>query len=449
MSFSNRNNHMKTLNRLISLYQKGDLQNALKLAELLIEKNPKISKIHNFLGLINSSLYKNEESLKNFSKATELKKNYAEAHHNKGVLLNQMGRFKEANEEFIKAIAIKPYYAAAYKSHGDNLIDLGNYEEGIQNYSKALDLKPDFVDARIKLIESLTFFNSNKQKSNSFVSTNNLLQNLKLDYDLNEKISDEKVIDFFQKSNEILFKNIKNHEEIEFDNRQLFRRGNFDLNCERHKTIFENFNAIPKYCFGCFKVQIDPKNIIDLIKLFLVFDRLKLPNTKNIKKCLIEMRPDISGTYKGLVFCFSLKEAEEVKTILTEILTKTISKTIKIRIKRGCTEFEIAHPKYKEVDKEEKDLMKYNEKWLANEKFVDERYPKRKISKERVVLGTNSGISLNDVLVIHNWLIYAKKIGDLSYKKIVKNDQEILSSPNMDIDMSLQSSERVSYFNSN
>ena len=56
---------------------------------------------------------------------------------------------------------------------------------------------------------------------------------------------------------------------------------------------------------------------------------------------------------------------------------------------------------------------------------------------------------LNDILVIHNWLIYAKKIGDLSYKKIVKNDQEILSSPNMDMDMSLQLSERVSYFSSN
>ena len=68
---------MKTHNRLISLYQKGDLKNALKLAELLIEKNPEIAKIHNFLGLINSSLYKNEESLKNFSKATEIKKNYA------------------------------------------------------------------------------------------------------------------------------------------------------------------------------------------------------------------------------------------------------------------------------------------------------------------------------------------------------------------------------------
>ena len=103
--------------------------------------------------------------------------------------------------------------------------------------------------------------------------------------------------------------------------------------------MFENFNTIAKYCFGCFKVQIDPKNIIDLIKLFLVFDRLKLPNSKNIKKCLIEMRPDISGSYKGLVYCFSLKEAEEVKIILTEILTKVISKTIKIKIRRGYRKF--------------------------------------------------------------------------------------------------------------
>ena len=63
---------MKTYNRLISLHQKGDLKNALKLAELLIEKNPEIAKIHNLLGLINSSLYKNEESIKNFSKATEI-----------------------------------------------------------------------------------------------------------------------------------------------------------------------------------------------------------------------------------------------------------------------------------------------------------------------------------------------------------------------------------------
>ena len=91
--------------------------------------------------------------------------------------------------------------------------------------------------------------------------------------------------------------------------------------------------------------------------------------------------------------------------------------------------------------------MKYNVKWLSEEKIVDKLYPKRKTSKERVILGTNSVISLNDILVIHIWMIYAKNIGDKSYKKILKNNEEILTSPNMDIDMSMQISERVSYFN--
>ena len=173
---------MQVINKLISLYQKVNIEKALKLAELLKNKNPKIAKVHYFLGMINSSLNKNEESLKNFSEAINLKKNYAEAYHNKGVLLNKMGRFKESNEEFNKALKNKPYYVIAHKSKGDNLIDLGNYEDGIESYTKALDLKPDFVDAKIKLIESLTFCNPKKQKNNSFVLTNNLLQNYLRNY---------------------------------------------------------------------------------------------------------------------------------------------------------------------------------------------------------------------------------------------------------------------------
>ena len=177
---------MQAINKLISLYQKGNIENALKLAELLKNKNPKIAKVHYFLGMINSTLNKNEESLKNFTEAIDLKKNYAEAYHNKGVLLNKMGRFKESDKEFNKALKNKPYYAIAHKSKGDNLIDLGKYEDGIQSYTKALDSKPDFIDAKIKLIESLTFFNPKKQKKNSFVLTNNKLQDLKFNFCINK-----------------------------------------------------------------------------------------------------------------------------------------------------------------------------------------------------------------------------------------------------------------------
>ena len=38
-----------------------------------------------------------------------------------------------------------------------------------------------------------------------------------------------------------------------------------------------------------------------------------------------------------------------------------------------------------------------------------------------VLKNTISGITINDVLIMKNWLIYAKEIGDLNYKKFDKN----------------------------
>ena len=40
--------------------------------------------------------------------------------------------------------------------------------------------------------------------------------------------------------------------------------------CERHHKVFNDFKIIPENCFGCFKVQANPKNVIDLIKLYLI-----------------------------------------------------------------------------------------------------------------------------------------------------------------------------------
>ena len=35
----------------------------------------------------------------------------------------------------------------------------------------------------------------------------------------------------------------------------------------------------------------------------------------NIRKCLIELRPDVKGLYKGIIYCSSLDEAEKVLKI--------------------------------------------------------------------------------------------------------------------------------------
>ena len=41
---------------------------------------------------------------------------------------------------------------------------------------------------------------------------------------------------------------------------------------------------------------------------------------------MIELRPNIKGKYKGLIFCSSIAEAEEILNMLREILNKNLNR---------------------------------------------------------------------------------------------------------------------------
>ena len=64
--------------------------------------------------------------------------------------------------------------------------------------------------------------------------------------------------------------------------------------------------------------------------------------------------------------------------------------------------------------------MNYDKDWIKYEKIIDDKFPKFKVynNNEKTI----KGISLNDVLVIKNWLYFAKISGDKSYKKISEED---------------------------
>ena len=59
--------------------------------------------------------------------------------------------------------------------------------------------------------------------------------------------------------------------------------------------------------------------------------------------------------------------------------------------------------------------MKYNDAWIEKEKQIDEKNKYKNTKK--ILENTISGISISDALIMRNWLIYAKKINDESYKK--------------------------------
>ena len=96
---------------------------------------------------------------------------------------------------------------------------------------------------------------------------------------------------------------------------QIYRTNKVDLNCDRHTTIFTEKNIIPEFCFGCFKVQVEVATVIDLIKVTSLFYKFEFHEDLT-KKTIIELRPNIPGYYKGLIYCNGLEQAKEVKTLL-------------------------------------------------------------------------------------------------------------------------------------
>ena len=159
-------------------------------------------------------------------------------------------------------------------------------------------------------------------------------------------------------------------------------------------------------------MQIELENIIDLIKLYIIFDNINFKNN-NTKKCMVETRKNIKGNYKGLIYCSSLEEAELIKNRLSLLLKINLNKDVICIVKRGCSEFGIKHPEYSNL---KGDIMNYNSEWKVFENYIDENYPDLIMKKN--LQPSKKGTSLNDVLIIQNWLAYANIIGDETCKSI-------------------------------
>ena len=406
------------IDNLILLYKKGQIKKALSESEELIKNNPDSFFLYNINGMIHINLKNWNQSIESLSKAIELKPDYAEAYNNLGVALNNKGDLEKAIESYTKAIKYKSDYANAYNNLGSVLNDIGKWEKAIENYSKSLEYNPNNSEAHENLIKILTFYRPKKVNSNLAIISNQELQSIKYNFSLDKKITDDEILNFFNHCNKVI---LKNKNKINFNLSQIYRRNTIDLNCDRHFEVFNSFNAIPEYCFGCYKVQVEPKTVLELFKLYFVFDKLKL-SKNNTRKCLVELRPKVSGTYKGIIYCFSLNEANEIYQNLKNILKNTINEEIKIKIRRGCSEFAISYPEYKEINQNGEQLMKYKEEWRQKEKTIDEKLlntTKRK--NKKVVQDSLSGVTISDVLIMNNWLNYAKIVGDNSYKIISKD----------------------------
>jgi len=442
----NQDPPLDILKPLVTLFNNGKLRQSLSESSQLLETFPNSIVLCNISGASSAGLKQFDAAIKYYKKALEIKPDYAEAYYNMGIalkdngdldaainsykkaleiksdyvgayfntgnILKDTGDLEAAIDSYKKALEIKPDYAEAYNNIGLVLKDKGDLEEAINSYKKALEIKPDYFEAKENLISLLTSYIPQKDNPNLIVRANEEIRKVDIKDNTSNIISDDQIVSLLSRSEDFIS---SFGLELRTKQDQIFR-GN-SMNCERHLSIFDEHEVIPEFCFGCYKVQVEPRSIIDLIKLLVIFDQLEL-DENNTRKCMIEFRPEISGFYKGLIYCSDLNQANQIADHLDLIIKKSIGSELSAMVKRGCSQYAISYPDYKEINHTGPQLMNYKEEW----RVIEDDHDKKELMHVKELKRVNlPGLNLSDVLIIRKWIDYAKGIGDSSADLLNQN----------------------------
>jgi predicted O-linked N-acetylglucosamine transferase (SPINDLY family) len=142
------------LQQALEACRRSDWPEGERLCRLVLEQDPNHAEALNFLFSIASARavqalerHQNDEAIRFFDRALELKPQSAETHYNRGLALYALGRHADAIESYGRTIAIRPELADAYNNRGVAQRDLGNLDEALADYDRAIALNPSSAEA--------------------------------------------------------------------------------------------------------------------------------------------------------------------------------------------------------------------------------------------------------------------------------------------------------------
>lgn len=407
-------NNNKKFIEINDLLKKKDYKQALDLSNKLEKtsfNNIEVLKIKNHIFLKTKKWHEYRE---NNIKLLSLNLDRKRIKYNIGLANFNLGNLKEALENFIDSLDIEPKNLNSHISIALTNKLLGNFEEAIIHFHKAQILANENPLITQNIIDCFNYVDLTNVDFD-LVKLNNKIKNQNYNF---QKINDLNLIkEILDNSEKIIINNFPN---LFVSETQIFRKDSLNLNCKRHMDIFNKHNIIPEYCFGCFKILISIKDVVNLIKLYFLFNIIQL-NKNTFRKCMIELRNNVGGFYKGYVYVTSEDEAKLVSEYIQSKISNEKIEILDITIKRGCSEYYTSYPIFKKLKLNVKDKI-YQKEWKLIEKNYDIENHIFKKEEEEIFSKTLNQFNLSDFLVIKNWLIYAEYIGDYSFKKIFSSE---------------------------
>jgi len=394
-----------------------NLNQALKKTKLISKNYPNENIVSKLFATIYFKLMDWKNAIKYYEKNLIFENEKYKIYTNIGVALFKLGKINKSITTYKKSIIENPNSEMTYNNLALSYIEIGLYEKAYDIFLIMLKINKQNSLATKNIIFLLNFINPKNIKNDFFSEINKKIKELISRVQLQNLHKIESLKTILNESDNIIN---KYSNDLIYEETQIYRKNSEDLNCKRHFKVFNKFNIIPKFCFSCYKVQINLKNVIDLIKLYFIFDNINLKNN-NIRKCVVELRDKVKGNYKGYIYCRELTEAKAIKKELNKILIEEKLNKFKIEIKHGCTEYYKSYPKYKKINFEGHQEFYYNQDWQDKEDLIDQLEPARSKINKKILVQSAKGISLSDILIIKNWISYAYILGDHSYKEVYKN----------------------------
>ena len=142
---------MKEVNYAVKLLTNGQINEALKIVEALIKKSPNVPLLYNIRGVCYQTIRELGNAIDDFSQATILKSDYAEAYCNLGVTYQEKGDLVSAVNAYKNAIDNDNNYPTAHNNLGKIFLASGEIDSSIEHLECAITLKSDFADAHNNL----------------------------------------------------------------------------------------------------------------------------------------------------------------------------------------------------------------------------------------------------------------------------------------------------------
>jgi protein O-mannosyl-transferase len=137
-----KNNYAAYNNLGLALFDKGDINGAIRSYREALNIKPTYSKSYINLGVALAEQKDTQGALENYTKAIQLEPNNADAHTSLGSLLAGIGKMDEAKMHFDEAMRINPNSSEAHNNLGNLLLNKGSYDEAVMHYTEALKINP-------------------------------------------------------------------------------------------------------------------------------------------------------------------------------------------------------------------------------------------------------------------------------------------------------------------